>query len=70
MEPKIFELRCSVCGTKTGEYTLPESFTGNVEDLTLADIGVADTRCDEHPPEKAEVQAPITVEIETPADTP
>ena len=42
---------------------MPHWWQGDVADVTLADIGISDTRCDEHPPEKVD-QAPFTLEME------
>lgn len=47
--PQVFDLKCTVCGTVTGSLTLPSDFTGNVAELTNADMGFADIRCDAHP---------------------
>lgn len=49
MEIKTFIIRCSVCGTKTGTIELPEESPIDVETAILADMGIADSRCDDHP---------------------
>lgn len=49
IEPRFFELKCVICGTKTGEITLPESVPADfdISTLTNKDMGVADSRCDD-----------------------
>lgn len=39
------ELKCSVCGTKCGEITLPDNYNGVLSNQAL---GVDDVRCDSH----------------------
>jgi hypothetical protein len=48
MNEKIFELCCSVCGTKIGELTFPPDEPVDVTAATAADFGFADIRCDTH----------------------
>ena len=40
----IYELKCSVCGFKTGELDLPEEYKG---ELTNEALGL-EVKCDEH----------------------
>jgi hypothetical protein len=46
-EQKILEIKCGICGKKVGEYTPPASFTGDISEITPADLGIVDSRCDE-----------------------
>lgn len=49
---RIVELRCSICGAKTGEWEAPEGV--DATEMTLSDLGISDVRCDDHPPEADE----------------
>lgn len=43
-EPRIIDVTCRFCGTKTGEYDVPERFDG--QEVTLESLGIMDSRCD------------------------
>lgn len=48
--PKVFHLKCSVCGAITGDITLPGTSPLDPDNFSPSDLGVGDTRCDAHPP--------------------
>lgn len=43
-EPRIIDVTCRFCGTKTGEYDVPERFDG--QEVTTESLGIMDSRCD------------------------
>lgn len=45
-DTKTYKIKCVICGAQTGEIELPPGFVGDANFLTNADMGIADSRCD------------------------
>ena len=49
MELKVFIIKCTICGKPTGQWEPPVGWKGNLDELTIQDLGFDDVRCDDHP---------------------